>query len=184
MLQPVPAATTSVWPTADDAAELEIIVADQAKTIAAQAALIDEYQVVLNNAQNPAPGPAATGTGTSSGTSLTVSGSTGVIAVGATVADAGTTTTIPAGTKILGQISGTTGADGVYLTNNVTTTSATPLTFTPPPPASTWPIPGDAPTLQAIQIAQTGMIRLQSSLIQQYIDLLNTSETPVPVPPP
>ena len=181
MLQVMPTAVP-VWPITEDAPDLETIVADGAKTIAAQAVLIDEYQTVLNNAQNPLPGTAATAVASASGTSLTVGAPvTGTIAVGATVADATTaTTTVPAGTTILGQISGTTGGAGVYLTSQVTTALSTSLTFTPPPPASTWPIPGDAPTLQQIQLAQTGLIRLQTSLTQQYLDLLNISQTPIP----
>ena len=178
MLQPMPTATP-VWPIPADAAELEIIVADQAETIAAQAALLDSYQAVLNAAQNPPPGPAATGTATSTGTtSLTVSAVTGTIATGATITGTG----LPTGTTtILGQISGTVGGAGVYLTSQATTLTSAALTFTPPPPASTWPTPGDAPTLQSIQIAQSGIIRLQTSLSQQYLDLLNISETPAPL---
>ena len=183
MLQPAPTVVTPVWPVAEDAPDLETIVADQAKTIAAQAALIDEYQTVLNNAQSPPPGPAVTGIGTATGTtSLTVAGSSGTIAAGATVTDGGTTAVVPTGTTILGQISGTIGRDGVYLTSNPITATSVAMNFTPPPSASTWPTPGDAPTLQAIQVVQTGIIRLQSSLTQQYIDLLNTSQTPAALP--
>ena len=182
MLQPMPT-VTPVWPVAEDVPDLETIIADQAKTISAQAVLIDEYQTILNNAQMPIPGPAATAAGTATGTtSLTVSGVSGVIATGASVKDAGMTTVVPTGTTILGQISGTTGGAGVYLTSNPITATSVAMTFTPPPPASTWPTPGDAPTLQSIQTIQTGIIRLQTSLTTQYLQLLNTSQTPAALP--
>ena len=179
MLQPAPQVTASVWPVTEDVPELETIIADKAKTIAAQAVLLADYQGVLNAAQNPPPGPAATGTGSASGTSLTVSAVTGTIVTGATITGGGVPVAPPA-TTVLGQISGTPGGAGVYLTSQSTTATSAALTFTPPPPASTWPIPGDAPTLQQMQVMQAGLIHMQSSLTQQYIDLLNLSETPVP----
>lgn len=187
MLAPTTLTTTPTWPIAGDVPDLNAIVDDQAETIAAQEALLHAYQGVLNTAQNPVPGTAATATGTAAaspnGNQLTVSGTiTGTIVIGATVADAGATTTIPAGTTIQGQISGTAGGAGVYLTNQATTAAATALKFTPPaPPAFTgWPTPQDAPTLNQIVQTQTAVIRVQTALLQHYQDLLNISQTPAP----
>lgn len=118
------------WPDANDATDLLAIVQEQAGTIADQAVLIDRYQTVLNNAQKTAP-PAvnvATSTGTATGTSLALTGTSGTVVIGANVSGAG----VPAGTTIIGQISGTTGGDGTYTTNQATTAAAAPLAFTPP----------------------------------------------------
>jgi hypothetical protein len=57
-----------------------------------------------------------------------VTGTSGSIVVGANVSGAG----VPAKTTILGQVSGTTGGDGNYTTNQATTAAAAPLAFTPP----------------------------------------------------
>lgn len=175
---------TASWPITGDVPDLENIIAAQAETIEQQAALIDAYQANLSAAQNPLPGPAATGTGaiTTASTSLSVSGVSGAnIVTGATVTDATVPPVTPAGTVVLGQISGTTGGGGVYLLNHAVTYAASiALTFTPPAGASSWPTPTDAPTLELIREQQTAVLRLQSSLIQSYQDLLNLSETAAP----
>jgi len=182
MLAPAPRTTTPVWPVAGDAPDLRTIVQDQAETIAAQAALIDAYQTNLNTAQTPpAPLPTPTGNGTASAapndTTLTVSAVTGGnIVVNAVVAGAG----IPTGTTIIAQQSGTPGGNGVYTTSVATTASSAALTFTPPQSLSPWPTPNDAPTLTMVQQQQTAILRTQTALIQQYQDLLNTSQTPAP----
>lgn len=180
-----PTSGVPVWPIPGDVPPVEAIIQDQAAVIEDQEALLHDYQGVLNAAQNPAPGTAAAGTGaiTTASTSLSVSGVTGAnIVVGATVNDATVPTPLtPPGTIVLGQISGTTGSGGVYLLNKAVTYPATiALTFTPPPSASTWPTPTDAPTLMLIQQQQTAVLRMQSSLIQAYQDLLNVSQTAAP----
>lgn len=170
-----------MWPITPDAPDIRAIVEDQAATIAAQAALIDAYQTNLNTAQAGTPGTAATGSGTTTGasTSVTIASAQGTIVVGATVTGTGIPTS-PA-TKVLGQISGTTGSNGVYLLNNaVNLATATTLTFTPPPSPSTWPSASDSDTLLSIQQIQTAVLRVQSALLQHYIDLLNTSAVPQP----
>ena len=178
---PLSTPLTPTWPIAGDVPDLRAIITDQSKTIAAQAALIDAYQATLSAAQAAAaPLPTAYGTGTASGspaTTLTVANlQGGNIIIGAIVAGPG----IPTGTAILGQTTGTPGLNGVYTTSNPTTANSAPLTFTPPPPTATWPTPTDAPTLLAIQQDQTSVIRTQTALIQQYLDLLNASLTPPP----
>jgi hypothetical protein len=65
----------------------------------------------------------ATFTGTGSGTNLTASAVTGVIAVG----DVVTGTGAPANTTIVSQTSGTPGGAGVYVTSNATTSSGAAL---------------------------------------------------------
>ena len=171
----------AVWPIPGDAPSLRSIIQDQAITIKAQAALIDAYQANLNTAQTP-PITASTpfGNGAASGTpatTLTVSGvGNGSIVVGAVIAGPG----IPTGTTIASQVSGTTGGNGVYTTSVATTAASAPLTFTPPAPPWTWPSPTDAPTLTTIQQQQTAILRMQSSLMQNYQDLLNSSMTPAP----
>lgn len=182
MLQVTPAAV-AIWPIAGDVPDLETIIADQAETIAANAVLIDAYQANLNTAQNPPPGTASTGTGDTAGiasTSVTVNAIVGTITKGATITTAVTAVTIPPNTTVLGQISGTTGGNGVYLVSNPVTLTAVPLTFTPLPPPSTWPTPNDAPTLLLITQQQSSILRTQSALLQHYVDLLNTSQTTAP----
>lgn len=172
-------ATTTAWPIAGDAPSLETIVADQAKTISAQEALLHAYQGNLNAAQSPPAGTAATGNGTTTGssTSVVVTTVTGTIVANAAVTGVG----IPTGTTVLGQISGTTGGAGTYLLSTpVNLATAVMLTFTPTGGVSTWPLPGDAPTLQLIVQQQTAILRTQSALLQHYQDLLNTSQTPAP----
>ena len=132
----------------------------------------------------PALNPTAYGNGTASGTpatTLTVAAvGGGNIVVGAVVAGAG----VPSGTTIVSQTSGTIGGNGVYVTSLQTTAASAPLTFTPPPLQSSWPAPGDAPTLTTIQQDQTSILRTQTALIQQYQDLLNASQTPPPASGP
>lgn len=169
------------WPIPGDAPDIRSIVEDQAETIAAQEALLHAYQTNLNTAQNPLPGAAATGSGTTTGasTSVVVAGVTGTIAMGATVSGLGIPTTNPP--TVLGIITGTMGSAGTYLLSAaINLTSATTLTFTPPPPPSTWPIPNDADTLMIIQQTQTAILRTQSALLSHYQDLLNQSQVPSP----
>lgn len=176
-MNPVP---SSVWPIPGDAPDLQAIIQAQAETIEQNEALLHGYQTDLNTAQNP-PSPApTTGTGTGNGTQLNVTAATGTIVRGAVVADTNNVT-VPLGTTILGQISGTVGGAGLYLTNNPTTANGTALTFTAPPPPSSWPLPTDAPTLNLIVQNQTAVIRVQTALMQHYQDLLNNSQT---TPPP
>ena len=177
----MPLASTP-WPIPGDVPDLETIIADQSATISAQAALIDAYQGWLDSLQNPQPGTPASGTGTTAGssTSLAINAVTGVIIVGSTVTSTGIVT-IPTGTIVLGQISGSPGGVGSYLLNNaVNIATAQALSFTPPPPATTWPSPTDAPTLMLVQQMQASVLRIQSALLQAYQDLLNTSQTPAP----
>lgn len=177
MLQPTAANVT--WPIVADAPELRAIVEDQAATMAANAVLIDSYQAALEAAQNPPPSvPNTTATGTSTGTSLALTNVTGPpIQNGSTVTDGAL---VPAGTVVLGQISGPAGGAGTYLTNNPTTATNTPLTFTPPPPQNVWPVPNDPATLMLIMQDQLTILRQQAALLQAYQDLLNVSDTPVP----
>ena len=176
MLQPTPTAL-SLWPIAGDVPDLNAITREQAKTSAAQMALIDAYQGVLANAQAVPP---ATATGTSTGTtSLTLTTiANGSILIGAVVAGTG----VPVGTAITAQQSGTAGQAGVYTTSAPTTLTSVALTFTPSGVAMTWPAPAvvDAATLTLIQQSQSAMLKTQTTLIQQYQDLLNISETPAP----
>ena len=126
---PTPFAATT-WPVAGDAPDLLVIVHDQAKTIAAQAVLIDAYQTDLNNAQNP--GPVSTALGTATGTtSLTIASPVGpAITIGSIVTVAGQGFAPPL--EIIGQTSGTTGGAGVYLTNQPTTMTNAALTIAGP----------------------------------------------------
>lgn len=182
MLAPTQQQTTQTWPIPADAADLRAIVEDQAATVAANAILIDAYQQNLNAAQN-VPGVVADGSGTGNGTQLAVTGSTAPIVTGAVVADDGNVT-VPLGTKILGQISGASGRDGTYLTDQPTTASATALTFTPPDNTAAWPAPNDAPTLMLIVQDQLTVLRQQTALLQGYQTLLNDSETAPPATGP
>lgn len=65
-------------------------------------------------------------TGTGSGTNLSVTSVTGIIAVGETVSGVG----VPTGTTIVSQTSGTPGGAGVYVTSVATTSNAASLTTT------------------------------------------------------
>ena len=155
---------------------LLLIVQEQAQTIAAQEALIDDYQSVLGAVQEPPP---ATGVGTATGTNLAITGSAGVILVGAVVSGTGIPAA-PPNTVITAQQSGPLGGDGTYTTSQATTAAAAALTFTPGGGPSPWPIPRDALTLNAILTTQTAILKNQTALIQQYQDLLNASQTAAP----
>ncbi|MBI5430578.1 MAG: putative Ig domain-containing protein [Nitrosomonadales bacterium] len=74
--------------------------------------------------RNGALETATTFTGTGSGTTLTATGVLGYIYKGSSVTGTG----VPANTTIVSQVSGTTGSDGVYTTNNATTSSGNSLT--------------------------------------------------------
>jgi len=174
MLAPM-AAATSVWPRTADASDLQQVVWEQAKTMAEQNDLIVSYQTILENAQAIPP---ATGVGNSTGTtSLTLTGVTGIVKVGAVVTGTG----VPAGLTIMSQTSGSTGGNGVYVTNAVSTLGNIALTFTPGGGNSPWPPQTDAPDLLEISQRQNTILRSQNALISQYVDLLNVSST---APPP
>lgn len=66
----------------------------------------------------------ATFTATGTGTSLVVTSVTGLISIGDTISGTG----VPAGTKIVAQVSGTTGGAGTYTTSAATTASAATVT--------------------------------------------------------
>lgn len=168
---------SSSWPITGDIPAISEIVLEQSQVIEDQEVLLHAYQTNLNTAQTT-PGATATGTGTATGNQLAVTAVAGTIQNGAVISGGGVT--VPAGTTILGQISGTPGGAGTYLTSAVTTAAAAALTFTNPPGASTWPVPTDAPTLMLIQQLQSSIIRLQTALLQGYQDLMNTSQTPAP----
>lgn len=185
MLAPNPL-TAATWPVAGDVPSLLQIVTDQAETVASNEALLHAYQGNLNLAQNPVAGTPATANGavtTGATTTIAVSGTIGTIVVGASVG--GTSLTTPP--IVLGQVSGTTGSDGTYLLNvAVTFAVVTGLTFTPPPAAfpGTWPVPRDVVTLDLLVQQQTALIRTQTSMIQHYQDVLNTSQVAAPATGP
>jgi hypothetical protein len=165
----------SVWPIPGDVPDLQAIVHDQALTIQQQAALVDAYQAALTTAQTPV---ATTAQGTAAGTTtLTLAAVTnGPIRIGQSITGTGVT----AGTVVTSQQSGTPASNGVYTTNNPLTLSNVVLTFTPNYGTMPWPAAADAPTLTNIQQTQTGILRTQSALLQQYQDLLNISSTSPP----
>lgn len=179
MLQ-VSQTSVPIWPITGDVPNLQTIIDDQAETITQNEALLHAYQVNLNAAQTNPPGTAATANGTTSGTSTSLvvaAPVTGTIVTGATVTGVG----VPTGVTILGEISGTAGGAGTYLTNvALALGTSTALTFTPPPTEGTWPAPTDAPTLLLISQQQTAILRTQSALLQHYVDLMNTSQTNAP----
>jgi hypothetical protein len=169
---------TPVWPIPGDVPPLKTIVSDQAATIAAQEVLLHAYQGDLNTAQATPP---TTATGTSTGTtSLTLAGVTGAVLLGATITGTG----VPASTTIVAQQSGTSGGAGVYTTSQATTLTNVALTIIPGSSVSSWPTPQDAPTLSLISQQQTAVLRTQNALLQQYQDLLNTSQTAPPATGP
>jgi len=175
MLQVTPQAGTIVWPTSGNASDLQDVVWAQAKTMAEQNDLIASYQTVLENAQAIPP---ATGTGNSSGTTtLTLTGVTGVVTLGAAITGTG----VPAGLTIVQQTAGTTGGNGTYLTSANSTLGNVALTFTPGGGTSPWPPLTDSPDLLEISQRQSTILRTQNALISQYVDLLNASST---APPP
>lgn len=171
---------TASWPVPGDASSLLSIVIEQSQTIAAKAELIDSYQDALNAVQSPPAGSPTTATGaitTGATTSLAVTGVSGAIVNGATVTGTANSTA----PTVLGQISGAAGSDGTYLLSApVSLTAATPLTFTPPAQAGSWPIPQDAPTLDLILQTQSSILRTQTALVQHYQDLLNQSQVAPP----
>lgn len=170
-----------MWPITPDAPDIRAIVEAQAETIETQETLLHAYQTNLNAAQGGTPGTPATGAGTTAGssTTLTVASASGIIQTGAVISGSGVPTVNPP--TVLGQISGTTGSNGTYLLSAaVNLATATTLTFTPPPTPSTWPSASDSDTLLSIQQIQTAVLRVQSALLQHYVDLLNTSAVPQP----
>jgi hypothetical protein len=174
MLQPMPT-SSSTWPIPADAPDLQAIGAAQAKTISNQEVLLHDYQGVLNTAQGIA---ATTGSVSAvTGTVVTILAVTGTIQTGATVFGAG----VPANTTVVGQTSGTAGGNGTYtFSQTITSAMGTVLTFTPTGAIAAWPGVSDAPDLMDVVAAQTLVLRTQTSLLQQYQELLNVSETPVP----
>jgi hypothetical protein len=114
----------------------------------------------------------------------------GAIAIGAFVQPTAQTTLWPPGTTITGQTSGTSGGAGTYTTSSNMTSafSAVQVTLVPAPPTTppAWPPPAasDVADLNNIVSIQTGLIRLQTSLLQQYQQLLNASDTPAPATGP
>lgn len=177
MLQPTQQQNVT-WPITADAADLRVIVSDQAATMAANAVLLDSYQHALSAAQNPPPGTATTAVGTSTGSSLALSNVAGPPIQNGSVITNGAL--VPADTTILGQISGTTGGNGTYLTSGPTTLTDTPITITPPAATGTWPVANDSATLMLIMQDQLTILRQQAALLQAYQDLLNVSDTPIP----
>jgi len=177
MLAPAPFSTTATWPIPGDGPDLQAIVRSQAIAIKNQAALIDAYQTVLNNAQAIPP---ATGTASATGspaTTLQVTGVVGIILLGSTV----TGTNIPANTTVLAQQSGTPGGNGNYTISQASSISASAVTFTPGGGTMPWPTATDSDDLMLISQDQTGILRNQNALLQQYQTLLNDSAT---APPP
>jgi hypothetical protein len=200
MLQPKSTAT-SVWPIPGDVPDLQQIVWAQMATIADQATLIDAYQGVLNTAQAPpatsAPippaGVAASAVLTATGTTAQLASVTGVVQVPSNVgfAGSGVSNPIPPGTQIVQQLSGTTSGNGSYqlagpgISGSFAVTNIN-VVLTPvvTPGASAWPPVSDEDDLNNIVAAQSIIIRTQTSLLQQYQDLLNTSQTPAPATGP
>jgi hypothetical protein len=160
------------------------IIAQTSGPVGSAGVYLTSQPTTMTNANLTITGPplaaTAIGNGTASGTpatTLTVSAvAGGSIVNGSVVAGAG----VPTGTTIVAQQSGTVGSNGVYTTSVATTAASAALTFTPPPLASPWPVPRDAPTLLTVQQDQTAVIRTQTALIQQYIDLLNDSQVSAP----
>lgn len=66
----------------------------------------------------------STSTGTAAGTALTLTSLTGYVSLGETVNGTG----VPSGTTIVAQVSGTTGAAGIYTTSQATTASSATIT--------------------------------------------------------
>jgi len=168
--------STAVWPIPGDGPDLQAIVWAGMATIKNNAALIDAYQTVLNNAQAI---PNATGTITNSpspGTTIGVTGIVGIIKIGSTVTGTG----IPANTIVVSQQSGTAGGAGNYTISNPGTASAAAATFSPGGGNPPWPAATDSDDLMLITQDQAAIIRTQTALLQQLQDLLNVSQTPAP----
>jgi len=174
MLAPMTTATT-VWPVPANATDMQQIVWAQAKTMAEQHDLIVTYQDWLESKQAIPP---ATAVGNSTGTTtLTLTTVVGIIAINSVVTGTG----VPTGMKIVAQTAGTTGGNGTYITDIVSTIGNASLTFTPGGGNSPWPPITDAPDLLEISQRQNTILRTQNALISQYVDLLNVSST---APPP
>jgi galactitol-specific phosphotransferase system IIB component len=173
MLQITPTAS-AVWPSTGQATDYQQVVWAQAKTMAEQADIIATYQTILENAQVVPP---ASAVGNSTGTtSLQVTSIVGQVVIGAVVSGTG----VPTGMKIVAQTAGTPGGNGTYTTDVVSTLSGVTITFTPGGGNSPWPPETDSPDLLDISQRQSAILRTQNALIQQYVDLLNSSSTPVP----
>jgi hypothetical protein len=182
MLAPTP--TVATWPIAGDVPDLLKIVQDQAQTIADKEALLHAYQNALNVAQT-APVVVSTATGVATGTSLTLSAVTGTVQIGSVLA--GPTGTVPDGTTILNQQSGTTGGAGTYTTSVATTVAnaAVTLTYQPPGINPAWPLNNSNPNALMVIVAdQTALLRSQTMALQQYQTLLNDSGTTPPASGP
>ena len=160
LMIPTPTSTTT---------DQQAIFTQQQILISVQAQAIRDLETMLGVGP-VVPGTPATGTGTAgvspNGNQLTVSAVTGVIVNESVVTDGAL---VPTNTIILGQISGTPGGAGVYLTSNPTSANATPLTFTPPPTEPG----GNPPTtnLQQIIDTQAGLIRLQVAYLDNLLTL-------------
>lgn len=174
--------STAVWPISGDVPDLQQIVWDQMRTIAANAALIAAYQQVLGSAQAI---PNATGTGTITGTPtniITMSGVVGTILLGSTITGL---PGIPAGSYLIHQNSGTAGGNGQYVMSNQSTADGSSLlTISPGGGNPPWPTATDAPTLMLLTQDQTAIVRMQNSLLQNYQTLLNDSSTAPPATGP
>jgi len=176
MLAPSATAATVAWPDTAEAPDYQQVVWAQAATMAEQFDLIAYYQDVLEDAQAIPP---ATGVGNSSGTTtLTVTAVTHTIKLGSIVTGTG----VPTNLMIVAQTGGTTGGAGTYTTDQVSTLGNIALTFTPGGGNSPWPPITDSPDLLEIVQRQTVILRSQTALISQYVDLLNVSSTAVPPP--
>jgi len=106
--------------------------------------LAGQYGVLLNAPTNPSF------TGTTSGTNLTASSVTGVIAVGDVVAG----TNIPSGTYIVSQTSGTPGGAGVYVISQAATATVSNASLTAGGPSFTGTGSGTSLTVSSV----TGLI--------------------------
>jgi hypothetical protein len=184
-----PFAASTAWPSVEETDELTRIVHEQAETISEQFGLLHDYQDVLDAAQavSPVPPlPPAQASATASGNVWTFSNVSGLIQIGAAIVPTLSNANIPAGLTVATQTSGPTGGAGVYtsdqpVTNPVTTAvQVTLIQPMPLQPEMDWP-PVTAPSdLMLVVQAQALLIRTQVSAIQQYQDLLNGSQTPVP----
>lgn len=101
----------------------EVLASTYYPAIAALGNWVEIVSLLISTPNTPAAtataSMGATFTGAGSGTNLTVSSIAGFVSVGDVVTGPG----IPAGTVIQSQTSGTTGSNGVYVTNNATTAS-------------------------------------------------------------
>ena len=167
-LRTVPTAQSSPTPAAAPTlADQQAVFTQQQILIATQAQMVRDIEASLSLSPPVPPAPAtANGTAAASpnGNQLTVTSVSGVIVAEAVISGGG----IPANTTILGQMSGTVGDAGVYLTSQPTTASNAALSFqapTPPPG-----VPPPSTNLAQIIDTQAALIRLQVA----YIDNLQT----------